>query len=165
MDFSDTWIKYNRSASDVTSERALQKASQPHNGIWTLIGFMTWLENKQIIGFPLTAYSFLPYCRIGGMASICFPVTEPPGPDSKVAIIKQLWGKDIAKERTDAYRSYFRYYSIECRRPQMGISKESWLSSSMAAKTHADILSSCGPSPLRNNLVALMYEPYFGIDL
>ncbi|TVY18403.1 hypothetical protein LARI1_G003433 [Lachnellula arida] len=74
------------------------------------------------------------------MASIYLPVTEPPGPDNEVAIIKQLWGKDIAKGQADAYRSYFRYYSTECRRLQMGISKESWLSSTMAAKTHADIL-------------------------
>jgi len=74
------------------------------------------------------------------MASIRSLVTEPPGPDTEVAIVKQFWEKDIANKRGEAYRAYFRYYSTECRRLQIGISKESWLSSSMAAKTHEDIL-------------------------
>ena len=57
----------------------------------------------------------------------------------EVAIVKQLWvKKDVPKLET--YEPYFQYYATECRRLRLGIAKEAWQSSTMAATTHADIL-------------------------
>lgn len=103
------------------------------------------------------------------MASIHHPVTEPPGADCEAVIIKQFWGKEISKGRTEAYGPFFRYYSTECRRLQMGISNESWLSSTMAAKTHADILLIVGTLSLekhsrRPDVRALLRHQFTGAD-
>jgi hypothetical protein len=76
------------------------------------------------------------------MASTQSPLIEPPGPDCEAAIVKQFWVKDIPPGKAESYRSYFRYYSTECRRLGLGVSKELGISkeSTLVARTHEDIL-------------------------
>jgi hypothetical protein len=86
------------------------------------------------------------------MTSTPSSLVEPPGPDCKAAIVKQFWAKDIPQSEAEAYRPYFRYYATECRRLRLGISKESWQSSTMVATTHEDIFLIVYKLPLERDL-------------
>jgi hypothetical protein len=86
------------------------------------------------------------------MASTPSSLVEPPGADCEAAIVKQFWAKDIPPSKAEAYRPYFRYYATECRRLRLGISKESWQSSTMVATTHEHILLIVNKFPLEKDL-------------
>ena len=74
------------------------------------------------------------------MAAIQLSLTEPPTPEVEVAIAKELFSNDFQPDRSERYRPYFRYYATECRRLKLGVSKEAWQASTMAATTHDHIL-------------------------
>ena len=73
------------------------------------------------------------------MATIHSLITDTLGLGAKKTIVQELWAKDSAVQ-VEAYQPYFCYYETECRRLRLGISKEVWQSSTMAATTHEDIL-------------------------
>ena len=89
------------------------------------------------------------------MASINSPLSDSLEKSTELQIVKQLWGKQIHEAQLEPYRPYFRYYATECRRLQLGISEKAWQSTTMAARTHSDLLiivntlslnsSSCNP--------------------
>jgi hypothetical protein len=87
------------------------------------------------------------------MASPPSSLVEPPSAGREAAIVKQFWAKKIPPSKAEAYRPYFRYYATECRRLRLGISKESWQSSTMVATTHEHILLIVYKLPLEKDII------------
>ena len=71
------------------------------------------------------------------MASLDIKLTDRPS--SRLQIAQAFFGPAVGEEEVDALQKYFVYYNKELDLLHKGISKESWQTATLAAKTYEDI--------------------------
>lgn len=65
---------------------------------------------------------------------------QTPCHETQLAILSNFFQTNRAHHLLDSHKTYFQYYEAELKRLRIGIAPPLWLVSTLAAKTHKDIL-------------------------
>jgi hypothetical protein len=91
---------------------------------------------------------------------------ENPGHDTKLEILSTFFHTKGAVQLQSFYKTYFEYYERELKRLRIGIAPPLWIVSTLAAKSHEDVLhiartlstQKCSTRPVIRELLRLRFK-------